>query len=83
MENEPQSSLSMDEFFQNAADDIRPLQMGLRNHDPETVEIAMQRLAERWGEEIAIEITCGTITRMMIEEGWSFEMENGESSPLL
>lgn len=73
----------LDEILQEVADSSRLLKIGLRNHDPEMLADAIARIKKRYGEQGAQDWVCTTITMLMSEEGWSFEMENGESSPLL
>jgi hypothetical protein len=72
-----------EETLQEIADNKRLLKAGLRNHDPETVGIAIERLESNYGEQIAKDILFDTMTLMMSEEEWGFEMEGGESSPLI
>jgi hypothetical protein len=62
---------------------MRLLKIGLRNHDPKTVDAAMSRISNRYGEQITNDIVFNTINILMNEEDWSFELEDGEPSPLI
>jgi hypothetical protein len=80
---EKDNSFSIEETLQETADNMRLLKIGLRTHDPMTLSAAIKRIADKYGEQFAQDIACTTITTLMLEEDWSFEMENGESSPLM
>jgi len=73
----------LDEILQENADNMRLLKIGLRNHDPETVDAAMTRISDRYGEEIAESVVVTTISSLMETKDWSFVLENGDSSPLM
>ena len=82
-ENPLESAGSSEETLQKNADMMRLLKAGLRNHDSETIEAAMIRISNTYGVEIAKNVVFITINMLMNTENWSFEMENGEPSPLI
>lgn len=82
-ENLLESAGSFEETLQKNADNMRLLKAGFRNHDSETVEAVMTRISNTYGVEIAKDVVFITINILMNTENWSFEMENGEPSPLI
>jgi len=75
--------MNVEAIVQRNADSARLLEAGLRNHDPETVEVARTRISRDYGEEVANKFVLQTITQMMENEGWSFFDQDGNPSPLL
>ncbi|MDD4381833.1 MAG: hypothetical protein PHE21_00600 [Candidatus Dojkabacteria bacterium] len=78
-----EKGINLNEIIQENADTMRLLKIGLRNHDPEIVVAAMTRISDRYGDSFAERVTFTTISTLMENEGWSFELENREPSPLI
>lgn len=75
--------MEFEQTIQRNADTMRLLKIGLRTHDPETVNAAYERISNTYGEDLANSVVSQTITNLMSSENWSFFNENDEPSPLL
>lgn len=71
------------DLFQWSADTNRLLRIGIRTHDPFTVDTVFWRIADRLGEYFAEYYVLSMITHLMNTEGWSWELPDGSPSPLI
>lgn len=70
------------EITQKNADDNRVLEIALKQHDPEMLDIAHTRISQRLGKRVADSVVFATITKLM-NFGWSFFDTDDNPSPLL
>lgn len=70
--------------FQWEADSSRLVKMALRTHDPEMLAVAIGRISDKYGPDVAENFVLHTITKLISSENWSFINEKtGEPSPLI
>ena len=83
MSNNPELG-SEKQPFQDQADVMRLLKAGLRTHDVETVQAAIDKAkAIGYPKTVIEDVVLHTVNLLMITENWAFVDDEGNASPLI